>query len=257
LRKGVDKAVQAWNGMGLAPEGNWKRKIYVYGERLMDKIDFEETSLKHLHPPSKRVRSREQKPEADKQEGQSMSSASNNQIDTAPQISLVYPSNFPSPLLNFRETINERTPLHRKGFWTWLIIAPFTAPFAIVPIIPNLPFFFCAWRSWSHHRAWKSADYLQHLLGSGSIRPESNDEFAELYPSGSADLVSEKKSGDNSSLGSDPTEKSGRGHGSLLLSSSGATEVVKRLRLQDSALGEITKALEQASTRLEKARAGN
>jgi len=263
LRRGVDKAVQAWNGMGLAPEGNWKRRIYVYGERLMDRIDFEETSLKHLHPPSNWKQSREEQqpqPPTGKQDDSSTSSRSTPQ-NPASQISLVYPSNFPSPLSNFRDTINGRTPLHRKGFWTWLIIAPFTAPFAIVPIIPNLPFFFCAWRSWSHHRAWKSADYLQHLLESGDIRAEPNNEFAELYPNGSADLlVSEQKTSESNQRESNPgsasTEKTEQGSGKVLLSSSGATEVVKRLKLQDSALAEITKALEQASARLAKARSG-
>jgi len=251
----VDKAVQAWNGMGLAPEGNWKRRIYTFGERLMDRIDFEETSLKHLHPPSGWKEALEQQGKV--VEGEEASSVSSSSEDSVQRISLVYPSNFPDPLSNLRETIAARTPLHRKGFWTWLIIAPFTAPFAIVPVIPNLPFFFAAWRSWSHHRAWKSADYLQYLIENGHIRPEASEEFAELYPSGSPDLALAEKNTSNDNPGGSSTDKATRGDGNILLSSTGATELVKRLRLQDGARGEITKALEQTSARLQKSKAGS
>jgi len=246
FRQVVDKSVGAWNKMGLASEGNWKRKLYVYGERLMDQIDFEETSLKILHPPSKASRSRGR--ESKESEGTS------NPLPPADPISLVYPSNFPDPLANFRETIVQRTPLHRSGFWRWMIIAPFTAPFALVPIIPNLPFFFCAWRSWSHHRAWKSADYLQDLLESGAIRSEPNDIFSEFYPGGSADLVRvvNKKQSEGTNHESEEAEEAQ----GMLLSLKRGSELVKSLGLQDRVLSEITKALEQAAARLEKAKRG-
>ena len=111
------------------------------------------------------------------------------------QIPLVYPSfahpgatpsTRPHPsLTQLQALLANRKPLHRKGFYTWMIIAPFTAPFMVVrkypsvctsfptscgcsllqtghclthdsllfaAIIPNIPFFFCVWRSWSHYR---------------------------------------------------------------------------------------------------------
>ena len=55
--------------------------------------------------------------------------------------------------------------------------------------------------------------------------------------------------------GQGTTEGAERRDGYFLLSSSGATELVKRLQLQSSALGDITKVLEQTSARLAKARA--
>lgn len=56
------------------------------------------------------------------------------------------------PVQDFRNLLASRLPLHRRWMWIWVGIAPLTAPFAIVPIIPNIPFFFCCWRAWSHWR---------------------------------------------------------------------------------------------------------
>jgi len=294
LRRTVNKAIGAWSGMGRAPEGNWKRTIYTYGERLMDRIDFEESSLKVLHPPSNFSRSRApsttqstliKTSEQKSSSGTEQSTGQTSILETT--IPLVYPSNFPSPLPDFMETIHQRTPLHRKGFWTWLIISPFTTPFAIVPVVPNLPFFFCAWRSWSHYRAWTTSDYLQYLLENGTVRPEPNDGLAEIYSERSSSSmltpgsasgttnsmrVEEKKvkvsdDSDSSAQGVRRDQPQGQEHeheqkgdgdgeklGGLLLHSSKVGEVVRRLGLQDRAMGEITKALEQAGARLEKAK---
>ncbi|GJE88527.1 mitochondrial K -H exchange-related-domain-containing protein [Phanerochaete sordida] len=44
------KAADLWAGFGKAPEGHWKRRTFLYGERLVDRIDFEELALKSLDP---------------------------------------------------------------------------------------------------------------------------------------------------------------------------------------------------------------
>lgn len=67
--------------------------------------------------------------------------------------------------------LQKRGPVHRKGFLFWMLISPLTAPFMLIreltplflassllnvlfptAIIPNLPFFFCVWRSYHHYR---------------------------------------------------------------------------------------------------------
>ena len=90
------------------------------------------------------------------------------------KISLVFPPSLLSPsevLSELRGFVEYRVPKHRRGFYLWMGIAPLTAPFKLIrtstsclypfmsllkkfllAIIPNLPFFFCAWRSWSHYR---------------------------------------------------------------------------------------------------------
>ncbi|KAK7056994.1 hypothetical protein VNI00_002712 [Paramarasmius palmivorus] len=44
------KAAQTWAGFGKAPEGSWKLKVFRGGERLVDRIDFEELALKGVDP---------------------------------------------------------------------------------------------------------------------------------------------------------------------------------------------------------------
>ncbi|KAI0916748.1 hypothetical protein AcW1_007886 [Taiwanofungus camphoratus] len=136
------KAADLWAGLGKAPDSSWKRKAFLYGERLIDRLEFEELALKSVDPslgpkllPLGRAADAKPRP-ADH-----------------PTIPLVYPpSACTSPLLHLRALLEKRTPRHRQGFIFWLAVSPLTAPFMLIPVIPNFPFFFCIWRSWSHYR---------------------------------------------------------------------------------------------------------
>ena len=94
-------------------------------------------------------------------------------VEVRSKDSLVYPPSLLSSseaLSKLRGFVNQRMPKHRKGFYLWMSIIPVTAPFKLIhmstsylyppmlllkkllsAIIPNLPFFFSAWRSWSHY----------------------------------------------------------------------------------------------------------
>ncbi|KZV97369.1 hypothetical protein EXIGLDRAFT_379144 [Exidia glandulosa HHB12029] len=138
LKRGVTKAVQLWDKMGDKPEGNWQRRIYVYGQKLMDRLEYEELALKVVDPSR-----------------------------AAPDGALLlHPTTQPGaklePAAEWAAYLQERMPRHRRGAITWAAISPLTAPFMIVPIIPNLPFFFCVWRAWSH---WQG---LSRVLSSSS-----------------------------------------------------------------------------------------
>ncbi|KAH9890109.1 mitochondrial K+-H+ exchange-related-domain-containing protein [Cubamyces lactineus] len=165
----VAKASDLWAGLGKAPEGNWKRRAFLYGERLVDRLDFEELALKSLDPSlgprlSNIVHTSKEKEKA------------------TPQIPLIYPpSACTSPLPHIQSLLAKRTPRHKKGFWFWLAISPLTAPFALIPIIPNFPFFFCVWRSWSHYRAYKASQYLEGFVKQGAIIPQTSPELDAIY----------------------------------------------------------------------------
>jgi hypothetical protein len=56
----------------------------------------------------------------------------------------------------------ERQALHKsKMIWS-LGIAPFTAPFMLVPVVPNIPFFYMVFRGWSH---WRGTFILRNCFG--------------------------------------------------------------------------------------------
>ncbi|PPR03752.1 hypothetical protein CVT26_005792 [Gymnopilus dilepis] len=161
----TQKAADIWAGFGKA-KGGWKLKTYQVGEKLIDRIEFEELELKNfdtsLAPSLKQLKANP--PPA--------------------KFPLLYPPSVLShsaTLSDLRSFLELRIPRHRKGFIMWLLISPFTAPFMLIPIIPNLPFFFCVWRSWSHYRAYKSSKYLQTLLEDDLIEPQASELLDQVY----------------------------------------------------------------------------
>ncbi|KAF9553233.1 hypothetical protein CPC08DRAFT_713943 [Agrocybe pediades] len=183
----TNKAAGIWAGFGKA-KGGWKLKTFQFGERLVDRLEFEELALKSIDPslaPS--ITKLKRTPVLDEKD-----------TSTIPLI-------FPPSILSSSTALSEltaytahRVPRHKKGFYMWMIIAPFTAPFMVIPVIPNLPFFFCAWRSWSHYRAYKSSQYLQSLLEHDLIKPEPSEELDRVYEEEAARSVSSRISAPSS-----------------------------------------------------------
>ncbi|EDR13552.1 uncharacterized protein LACBIDRAFT_308599 [Laccaria bicolor S238N-H82] len=182
------KAGNTWAGFGKA-KGGWKLKTYQMGERLVDRMDFEELALKSIDPslgPSiKHPGGGHALEGKGKEKGkESVASSASEKGEDSLVIPLLYPPSQTSSsaaLAHLRQYVEHRMPKHRRGFYTWMILTPFTAPFMIIPIIPNLPFFFCVWRSWSHYRAYKSSQYLQNLLENSVIVPEGSEVLDGIY----------------------------------------------------------------------------
>ncbi|OCH88456.1 hypothetical protein OBBRIDRAFT_795226 [Obba rivulosa] len=235
------KSADLWAGLGKAPEGTWKRRVFLYGERLIDRLEFEELALKSVDPslgPTLRF-----------------SDSGKPRPEDHPKIPLIYPPSLgTSPLPHLRSLLERRTPRHRKGFITWLAISPFTAPFMLVPIIPNLPFFFCAWRSWSHYRAYKASSYLERFVEQGAIVPEPSAELDKIYaeyaprpppsPSPSAPKPDGPPLSPNTAHTSTPAH--------LLLSRHAIPALTRALQLppDTSFAADVLRALEQARIRL-------
>jgi len=173
----TNKVADMWVGFGKEKSG-WKSRVYQVGERMMDRVEFEELALKNIDlsisPSLAQFRS--------------SPISENNKVPLT--MSLVFPPSLISPsevLSELRAHVEHRIPQHRNGFYLWMLIAPLTAPLKLIPIIPNLPFFFSVWRSWSHYRAYRSSQYLQSLLDYDLIVPEASeplDEVYKLYPPG-------------------------------------------------------------------------
>ncbi|OSD07619.1 hypothetical protein PYCCODRAFT_1430864 [Trametes coccinea BRFM310] len=245
------KAADLWAGLGKAPEGNWKRRAFLYGERLVDRLDFEELALKSLDPSlgprlSHIVPSKDKNPPV--------------------HIPLIYPpSACSSPLPHLQSLVEKRTPRHKKGFWVWLAVSPLTAPFALIPIIPNFPFFFCVWRSWSHYRAYKASQYLEGFLKQGAIVPQTSTELDVIYAKYAPAALPTPPAPPPPSEHSSPPhhndhgaqdEKAGTyagGGARLLLTKEAVPELQKVLELpEDSTFAaDVYRALEQARLRLE------
>jgi len=240
------KANNIWGGFGKA-KGGWKLKLYHAGEKLVDRLDFEELALKGIDPsvgPS--ITHPTSTSEVEGAETEKLLKLS---------IPLIYPSslsNDSAVMSELRSLLEYRTLRHRKGFYTWMIIAPFTAPFMIIPIIPNIPFFFCAWRSWSHYRAYRSSQYLQSLIDADAIIPEASEPLDAIYkqftpasspPPSSKSTPSEKE---------DPPTSSNQ-H-SLLLTRAAVPTIIDLFQLRSNAENDLYRAVEQARLRVESGR---
>ncbi|KAI0036548.1 mitochondrial K+-H+ exchange-related-domain-containing protein [Vararia minispora EC-137] len=206
----TSKAASLWARFGNAPEGNWRRRLFGYGERLVDKIEFEELALSSLDPSM----------------GPTTTSAG------AAAIALVHPSFIGfAPVGHLESLLAHRAPKHRRGFWTWVAIAPLTAPFTLVPVIPNLPFFYAAWRAWSHYRAWKASEYLEGLVKRGLVEAQADAALDAVY--------AEETGG-----------KEGDGEERVMLSRSGVERIGRTFGLAGAAEGQLHRAVGQARARL-------
>ena len=90
----------------------------------------------------------------------------------------------PSLLLSsLEEHVTKRRPYHKNWLIYTVIGMPFTIPFAAIPVVPNLPFFYLCWRAYSHWKAWSASDYLQQLLTQKRIEPKESRILAEILSS--------------------------------------------------------------------------
>ncbi|GAA6059136.1 hypothetical protein JCM10212_003883 [Sporobolomyces blumeae] len=182
LTKATDKAADMWAGLGKGKEGGWKKRSYDFGERMMDKIEYEEWALKAIDTT---LAPKPWKRHTSAHASTSDSPAKQDASGRNEPVELLFPPSLlePTPLLDALKTqLEHREPHHRKAMWKCLLVAPLTTPFALLPVVPNFPLFYVLWRAWSHWRAWKASQYLLSLLSS----PSSN---LSLHASESLDSI--------------------------------------------------------------------
>lgn len=116
LDRTTSKAAETWAKWEEAESG-WKKHLVTWGNRVQQRIPFEEWGLKSI--PSLKQQER-----IDKDHG-------------SKPIDVLYPGNSVRrenvPVI-LRKIATERQEFHRKKMWWSFGLAPFTAPFALVPV---------------------------------------------------------------------------------------------------------------------------
>ena len=148
----TNKAAETWAKWEEADKG-WKKHLVSWGNAVQQRIPFEEWGLKSI--PSLNAQRRLSQSDADK------------------KVDVLFPGNAIRreklrPVLHAIAV--GRQNLHRNKMWWSFIIAPLTAPIALLPVyvfcrmttfltwtnqinrIPNIPFFYLVYRGWSHWR---------------------------------------------------------------------------------------------------------
>ncbi|KAF8939494.1 hypothetical protein BGZ58_009581 [Dissophora ornata] len=128
-----------------------KQKLYGAGSRMLEKIEHHETFFKQV--PAK------------------------DDVTPTTMVSFMYPSSLKESKVNadFKTLIEQRIPYHRKYMIYSALWVPVTSLFTIVPLVPNIPFFYNAFRLWSHWKAYSGAKHLDVMVKSGSINFQPSD----------------------------------------------------------------------------------
>ncbi|RMZ85215.1 hypothetical protein DV738_g402, partial [Chaetothyriales sp. CBS 135597] len=221
------KVAQTWAQWESEDKG-WKKAVVTYGNAGLKRIPYQEWGLKSFPPSSQ------------KQDAEEV--VNNKKIDVVFPANIMHKEDVPKVLFRLAK---ERKTLHWNRFIGSAILMPITIPFAVVPVIPNIPFFYAAFRCWSHWRALRGSDHLEHLLTHRLYRPVSTDAVEDLYERIAPDapdfnFVPTTHANDPSL----PKEK-------LILAEDSHDEVSKVLEVPELAT-EIDRAVWQVSTQLKK-----
>ncbi|OJJ49913.1 hypothetical protein ASPZODRAFT_58052 [Penicilliopsis zonata CBS 506.65] len=159
----TNKAATTWAQWEEADKG-WKKHIVSWGNRVQQRIPFEEWGLKSI--PSLNAQKRV------------------NPDHEHTKVDVLYPGNAirTEKLQSILRTIaTARQDLHRRKMWWSFLASPLTAPVALIPLIPNIPFFYLIYRGWSHWRALNGSKHLEFLVERNLLNPVSAPELENLY----------------------------------------------------------------------------
>ncbi|KAK5113699.1 hypothetical protein LTR62_003326 [Meristemomyces frigidus] len=233
----LNRATTTWATWEKAEKG-WQKQITVYANQLLKRIPYEEWGLKSFPPLTKK-----RLEELDAQGGKQ-------------QYECLYPGAFVKGgevSASLRRLATERQGLHRKRMWWSIALMPISAPFTLVPIIPNLPFFWLCFRAYSHYRALYGGKFLEHILQKGMVKTTDSRMMDGLYTAGLVHGDREKARGGEVNEGEigdvvkDVEARSGAGEGEkevMLLKGWNGKLIAESFGLLEME-GEIVRAVEQ------------
>ncbi|KAI3803296.1 hypothetical protein L1987_31446 [Smallanthus sonchifolius] len=150
----ANKMNKAWSGLEKAPPGSFKNKIRSLGLRLLSRVKPSEIFLKSI--PKQLT-----------------------------GVEVVFPSSLNARLVRrrLRHIALRGTIVHKNYFYGSVTLLPVTSAFAVLPL-PNVPFFWILFRTYSHWRALKGSEKLLELVSDSSknqncLEKEHGNEAAE------------------------------------------------------------------------------
>lgn len=141
---GANKMNRAWTALENAPAGSLKSKIHGLGLRLLSRVKPSEMFLKSI----------------------------SNEITT---VEILYPSSLNARFVRrrLRHIALRGTVIHKKYFYGSISLLPLTSAFTVLPL-PNIPFFWTLFRTYSHWRALKGSEKLLQLVSDYSENQKSS-----------------------------------------------------------------------------------
>ncbi|XP_031104401.1 uncharacterized protein LOC116007871 [Ipomoea triloba] len=142
------KMSNQWSQLEKAPAGSLKSKIHGLGLRLLSRVKPSEIFLKSI---SKDVN----------------------------QVEITYPSSLNGRLVRrrLRHIAFRGSVIHKKYLYGSAVLLPLTSVFTVLPL-PNIPFFWILFRTYSHWRALKGSEKLLELVTDCPNKQNFNEETA-------------------------------------------------------------------------------
>lgn len=215
LDRVTSKAAITWQQWERG-EKKWQRILVEAGSKALRRIPYEEWGLKSIPTLSSR------KKQEELQEAK---------IGVIYPPSVIHGGDVPSII---RQLANERAALHRSRLWWSIIGMPIVAPFALVPLIPNIPFFYLAFRAYSHWKALEGGKHLEFLLMNNLLAPVPSTELDAIYKNNIQCGGKTQIHGNTETPNSDP----------VLINDSDAQMIAKTLQVPELA-GELERAHSQ------------
>ncbi|KAM9931461.1 hypothetical protein OXX80_008887 [Metschnikowia pulcherrima] len=164
----VSLAAKAWHKL-VASDMSVNKKIVVWVSKLLNSIPYNENCLRSF--PSKEAMVRELT-ESSQDSPRAILTAKIDEIKVSPDQLKPVPvyhasSQTPDTILEQMHSFKKNlVPYHRKWAALCAIGIPITLPVALVPVAPNVPGFYLAYRLYCHIQALRGARNLGHLLES-------------------------------------------------------------------------------------------
>ncbi|PRQ51772.1 hypothetical protein RchiOBHm_Chr2g0148141 [Rosa chinensis] len=139
-----NKMNKAWISLEKAPEGTFKRKIHGVGLKLLARVKPSEIFLKSI----------------------------TNEVS---HVEVTYPSSLNARLVRrrLRHIASRGSIIHKKYLYGSVTLLPLTSAFMVLPL-PNIPFFWCLFRTYSHWRALQGSEKLLQLVSDRPKTPDGN-----------------------------------------------------------------------------------
>ncbi|KAI1736738.1 mitochondrial K+-H+ exchange-related-domain-containing protein [Xylaria scruposa] len=227
------RAAKLWAGWEKK-EGGWQKSVVKYGNRALRRIPYEEWGLKSVPTLSAR---RRQEDIIGKERHHVIFPTSIISTARAPEI--------------LQTLATEREGLHRSRMIWCFIGMPISAPFALVPIIPNLPFFYLAYRAWSHYRALAGGKHLQWLLSKNFYTLSPWESLDTVYPPNLSSSSPSKRESTSSPASSNSSDESLQAPERLLLTQESGRKLAQTLNIPELEV-ELERAIWQVETAIEK-----
>ncbi|XP_038896482.1 uncharacterized protein LOC120084733 isoform X1 [Benincasa hispida] len=163
------KMNKAWTALEKAPHGSFKNKLHGIGLKLLSRVKPSEIFLKSI---TKDVTS----------------------------VEITYPSSLNPRLVRrrLRHIALRGAAIHRKYFYGSVSMLPLTSAFTVLPL-PNIPFFWVLFRTYSHWRALQGSEKLLQLVSDRSYPCDSSSDDkktehkVQQYPGSALDMEPSKE----------------------------------------------------------------